>query len=142
MQRLPRERTSQHNALIFAMIDKLPALRVIVASPNWLVQMRTEAASSPEVTSKIWLEAEWHCEHRPLSSRLGVHAQRASKDTYMDELKGFVVEEGRGIYRPVGTVSFDEAVALIRAAIAAARAHQVPQLLVDTTALDGFPSPD
>ena len=40
----------------------------------------------------------------------------------MDELTGFVLEEGRGVYRPVGAVSFNEAVALVRAAIAATRA--------------------
>ena len=60
----------------------------------------------------------------------------------MDDPDHFVLEEGRGLYRPVGTVSFDEAVALVRAAIAAARRNQVRDLLVDTTALTGFPSPD
>lgn len=59
----------------------------------------------------------------------------------MKELDGFVVEEGRGLYRPVGTVPFDEAVALVRAAIETARSHRVRDLLVDTTALSGFPSP-
>ena len=60
----------------------------------------------------------------------------------MDELDGFILEEGRGLYRPVGSVSFDEAVALVRAAIAAARSNQIRDLLIDTTALTGFPSPD
>jgi hypothetical protein len=60
----------------------------------------------------------------------------------LDELDGFVLEGGRGLYRPVGSVSFTEAVALVRAAIAAARRNQVRDLLVDTTALNGFPSPD
>jgi hypothetical protein len=59
----------------------------------------------------------------------------------MDELADFVLEEGRGFYRPVGSVSFDEAVALVRAAIAATRSHQAREILVDTTALTGFPSP-
>lgn len=54
---------------------------------------------------------------------------------------GFVVEDGRGIYRPVGRVTFDEGVAMVRAAIAAARRNQVRFLLVDTTALTGFRSP-
>ena len=44
----------------------------------------------------------------------------------LDELDGFVLEEGRGLYRPVGSVSFDEAVALVRAAIAAARSESGP----------------
>ena len=59
----------------------------------------------------------------------------------MDDPDNFVLEEGRGLYRPVGSVSFDEAVALVRAAIAAARRHQVRNLLVNTTALTGFSSP-
>jgi hypothetical protein len=57
------------------------------------------------------------------------------------ELDGFVLEKGRGFYRPAGSVSFSEAVALVRAAIAVARSKQARDLLVDTTALTGFPSP-
>ena len=59
----------------------------------------------------------------------------------MENLAGFAVEKGRGLYRPVGIVSFDEAVALVCAAIEAARRNQVRELLVDTTALTGFPPP-
>jgi hypothetical protein len=59
----------------------------------------------------------------------------------LDELDGFVMEMGRGLYRPVGSVSFDEVVARVRAAIAVARSNQARDLLVDTTALTGFPSP-
>jgi hypothetical protein len=54
----------------------------------------------------------------------------------------FVLEHGRGVYRPSGSVSFDEAVALVRAAIAAARRHNLRSLVVDTTAFTGFPSPN
>ena len=57
-------------------------------------------------------------------------------------LNGFALEGDRGLFRPVGHVSFDEAVALVRAAIATARSNQVRDLIVDTTALNGFPSPD
>jgi hypothetical protein len=60
----------------------------------------------------------------------------------LEVLNGFTLEGDRGIFRPMGHVTFDEAVALVRAAIATARSHQVRDLLVDTTALDGFPSPD
>ena len=60
----------------------------------------------------------------------------------MDELDGFVLEGGRGLYRPVGSFSFNEVVALVRAAIAVARMNQARDFLVDTTALTGFPSPD
>ena len=58
-----------------------------------------------------------------------------------DELDGFRLEEGRAIYRAAGSVSFGEAVALVRAAIARARSEKARELLVDTTALFGFPSP-
>jgi FixJ family two-component response regulator len=69
-------------------------------------------------------------------------AELGSKRGGMDDPDTFVLEEGRGLYCPVGSVSFDQAVALVRAAIAAARRNQVRDLLVDTTALTGFPSPD
>jgi hypothetical protein len=59
----------------------------------------------------------------------------------LDELDGFILEGGRAVYRPVGSVSFDEAIALVRAAIATARSNQARNLLVDTTALTGFPVP-
>lgn len=60
----------------------------------------------------------------------------------MDKIDGFDLEEGCGLYRPVGSVSFTQAVALVRAAIAFARRNQVRDLLVDTTGLTGFLSPD
>jgi hypothetical protein len=60
----------------------------------------------------------------------------------MEEPDGFMMEGGRGLFRPVGSVSFDKAVALVRAAIAIACSNQAGDLLVDTTALTGFPSPD
>jgi CheY-like chemotaxis protein len=62
--------------------------------------------------------------------------------TALDDPDHFVLEAGRGLYRPAGSVSFDRAVALVRSAIAAARRHRVRDLLVDTTALSGFASPD
>jgi hypothetical protein len=58
----------------------------------------------------------------------------------LDNLDGFVLEAGA--YRPAGSVSFDEAVGMVRAAIAVARSNQVRDFLVDTTALTGFTSPD
>jgi hypothetical protein len=60
----------------------------------------------------------------------------------LDEPNGFILEGRHGLYRPVGSFSFDEAVARVRAAIAVACSNQVGDLLVDTTALTGFPSPD
>jgi CheY-like chemotaxis protein len=65
-----------------------------------------------------------------------------SERTGLDDPDNFMLEKGRGIYRPAGSVSFDQAVALVRAAIAAAHGHQVRGLLVNTIALTGFLTPD
>jgi hypothetical protein len=51
------------------------------------------------------------------------------------------MEGDRGLYRPVGRVSFGEAVAGVRVAIAVAVSNESLDLLVDTKALTGFPSP-
>ena len=59
----------------------------------------------------------------------------------MEEPVGFLMEGDRGLYRPVGSVTFDEAVAWVRAAIAIASSNRARDLLVDTTALTGFASP-
>jgi hypothetical protein len=55
---------------------------------------------------------------------------------------GFEIAGGRGLYRPVATVSIDQAVGLVRDVIAAARREGARDLLVNTCGLDGFPSPD
>ena len=60
----------------------------------------------------------------------------------MEELEGFATNGHRGHYRPAGSVSFDQAVTHVRAAIAAARWKELTELLVDTTAWTGFASPD
>jgi len=60
----------------------------------------------------------------------------------VDNLDGFTIEAGYALYRPVGRVSFDEVIARVRAAIAVACSKQAADLLVDTTALTGFPPPD
>jgi hypothetical protein len=59
----------------------------------------------------------------------------------MKDPDGFVMEAGRGLFRPAGYVAFEEVVAVVRAAIAAARRNHAQDLLVDTTALTGFRSP-
>lgn len=59
----------------------------------------------------------------------------------MNEIEGFVIEDGRAYYRPVGSLGFDQAVALVRAAILAARSNHARDLLVDGTGLTGFESP-
>ena len=60
----------------------------------------------------------------------------------MEEPVGFTREGNRAVYRPVGSLTFDEVVALVRTAIAVACSTGDKDLLVDTTALTGFPSPD
>ena len=60
----------------------------------------------------------------------------------MEEPVGFTWEGSRAVYRPAGSVTFDEAVVLVRTAIGVAYSGQGKDLLVDTTALTGFPSPD
>ena len=60
----------------------------------------------------------------------------------MEELDGYVLAGRHAVYRPAGRVSFDEVVDLVRSAIARARADRVRDLLVDTTELFGFSSPD
>src|SRR6478672_4439056 len=72
---------------------------------------------------------------RPLRDVVG------RQEAVLDELNGFVLEMARGLYHPVGSVSLDEAVAGVRAAIAVARSNQARDLLVDITALTGFSSP-
>ena len=79
---------------------------------------------------------------RAVAEALGQTADSRGGGRGENDPDGFVVEEGRGLYRPAGSVSFDEAVDLVRDAIAVARRNQVSELLVDTTALTGFASPD
>jgi hypothetical protein len=64
------------------------------------------------------------------------------EEAEMDNPDGLILDQGRAIYRPLGNVSFDDAAALVRGAITAARSQQIAELLVDTTALYGFASPD
>ncbi len=51
------------------------------------------------------------------------------------------LEGGLGIYRPVGSVSFDELTTMIRDAVAFCAARHIRELLVDTTRTTGFNSP-
>ena len=54
----------------------------------------------------------------------------------------FHLAGNRAVYRPVANVTFEEAVALVREAIVLACQHQARELLVDSTRLTGFLSPD
>jgi hypothetical protein len=57
-------------------------------------------------------------------------------------LENFTMDRRRGVYRPVGSVTFDQGIAMVRAAIALARSQKALDLLVDSIALTGFPAPD
>ncbi|HEX8913108.1 MAG TPA: hypothetical protein VF796_12180 [Humisphaera sp.] len=59
----------------------------------------------------------------------------------MDAPEHYLLQEGRACYRPIGTVRFAEAAALITRAIAVAREQQADDVLVDTTGLTGFAPP-
>jgi CheY-like chemotaxis protein len=80
--------------------------------------------------------------HLPMQHARHSGALRSDRRMARDDPDNFVLETGYAVHRPVGYVSFDEAVELVRAAIAAARRHQVRDLLVDMRELTGFPSPD
>lgn len=60
----------------------------------------------------------------------------------MEEPVGLTWEGSRAVYRPDGFVTFDEAVTRVRTAIRVARSGGAKDLLVDTTGLTGFSSPD
>lgn len=53
----------------------------------------------------------------------------------------FEVVDGRGFFRPVGSMSLEAAAELVTVALAHARAHGIKELLVNATGLTGFPSP-
>src|SRR5687767_14634636 len=118
-----------------------PELPVIVLTATEDADMRTRAqeAGAKKVLRKP-------CDSvvllRAIAAAIGPSQFPTTRTTGLDDPDDFVLEEGRALYHPVGPVSFDQAVALVRDAIAAARRHQVRSLLVNTTGLTGFPSPD
>jgi len=60
----------------------------------------------------------------------------------MSTLKYFEQVGRRGFFRPVGTMSFDQAVDIVAEAMRHARALELVDLLVNTSNLAGFPTPD
>jgi hypothetical protein len=60
----------------------------------------------------------------------------------MNTLKHFEQVGRRGFYRPVATVNFDQAVAMVAESMRHARSLELVDLLVNTNGLVGFPSPD
>lgn len=123
-----------------------PPLPVIIltATEDAELRARALAAGAERVLRKpcdsaVLLQAVAEAIESP-PQRVGTVPMRAADDA--GDPAHFVLERGHGTYRPIGNVTFEEVVALVRAAIAAARRHQLGDLLVDTTALNGFPSPD
>ena len=53
----------------------------------------------------------------------------------------FEVVDGRGYFRPIGSMSLEAAAELVTVALAHARAHGIKELLVNATGLTGFPPP-
>jgi hypothetical protein len=61
--------------------------------------------------------------------------------THMHIPPNLLLVARRALYRPAGSVSFDDAVLLVRNAIVAALLDDAEDLLVDTTSLSDFASP-
>ena len=60
----------------------------------------------------------------------------------MNTLKNFEQVGRRGFFRPVGMVSFDQAVEIVAGGMRHARSLELADLLVNTMGLAGFPTPD
>jgi hypothetical protein len=60
----------------------------------------------------------------------------------MSTLKYFEQVGRRGFFRPVGTMSFEQAVETVAEAMRHARSLDLQDLLVNTSGLAGFPTPD
>jgi len=60
----------------------------------------------------------------------------------MNALKNFEQVGRRGFFRPVGMVSFEQAIEIVAEGMRHARSLELADLLVNTTGLAGFPAPD
>ncbi|HEU5137258.1 MAG TPA: hypothetical protein VFU13_19065 [Steroidobacteraceae bacterium] len=60
----------------------------------------------------------------------------------MSTLKNFEQAGRRGFYRPVGVMTFDQAVEIVGEGMRHARSLELVDLLVNTGGLTGFPPPD
>jgi hypothetical protein len=56
--------------------------------------------------------------------------------------EGFLLLGTRAFYRPQGLVTFAVAVDLVESAIDFAREHAIPELVINTTGLTGYPTPN
>lgn len=59
----------------------------------------------------------------------------------MNTLPHFQIVDGRGYFRPTGSMSLREAVVLVEHAITSARDQGLKQLLIDATHVSGFSPP-
>jgi CheY-like chemotaxis protein len=102
---------------------------------DWTVLLRAvvKATGQPPPCPPTSSWTQGHASIRPAQSDATAGAP---------DLDYFVVEAAHAVYRPVGAVSFDEMVALVRDAISAAIRSEVRDLLVDISGLTGFPSPN
>jgi hypothetical protein len=60
----------------------------------------------------------------------------------MNTLKHFEQVGRRGFYRPVGMVTFEQAIQTVAEGMRHARSLELADLLVNTSGLSGFPTPD
>jgi hypothetical protein len=60
----------------------------------------------------------------------------------MNMLKHFEQAGRRGFFRPVGEMSFEQAIQVVAEAMRHARSLELADLLVNTSGLSGFPTPD
>ena len=60
----------------------------------------------------------------------------------MNTLKYFEQVGRRGFFRPVGIMSFDQAIEVVAGGMRHARSLELVDLLVNTSGLSGFPTPD
>jgi hypothetical protein len=60
----------------------------------------------------------------------------------MSTLKHFEQVGRRGFFRPVGTMSFEQAIEVVAEAMRHARSLDLVDMLVNTSGLAGFPTPD
>jgi len=125
-----------------------PPVPVIILSATEDTEQRAPVAAGAKVLRK---PCDSSVLLRAVAEGLGVPPPDVLPSSSKEEVSGangggdpesFILAEGHAQYRPAGSVSFDKTIALVRAAIAAAGRNNVKDLLVDTTALTGFASPD
>jgi hypothetical protein len=69
------------------------------------------------------------------------HTFAANRESVMDAPNEFEIVGDRGVFRPTGSMSLQQAVDLVTAAITFARERGLQDLFVNAAAVVGFPSP-